>query len=318
MALRLLYLIVLRAFGWIALLARSQASKDAEILVLRHQLAVLRRQVAVPRPSWADRAIISALARLLSRRRRSHLFVTPRTLLRWHAHLVKRRWTYPKHGPGRPPIRPAIRTLVLRLAAENPDWGYRRIAGQIAVLGRKVSPATVWAILKRAGFDPAPRRGVRPGLSSSRLRRPGFLPVTLYRGDGHARAAVLLRRGRARHPAGARTGGRHPHGRNAVAFTGTNTPTRLARSRHASVRSLEDTSGQASTPWSPMSPAAILCADGSEAPPHELRRGALTLIPADFLLAPGLGRVRVRGARSRADRRSELPGRGRSGRTGLP
>ncbi|MFC5828448.1 integrase core domain-containing protein [Nonomuraea insulae] len=159
MTLRLLYLIVLRAFGWIALLARSQASKDAEILVLRHQLAVLRRQVAVPRASWADRAIISALARLLSRRRRCHLFVTPRTLLRWHADLVKRRWTYPKHGPGRPPIRPTIRALVLRLAAESPDWGYRRIAGQIVGLGRKVSPATVWAILKKAGFDPAPRRG---------------------------------------------------------------------------------------------------------------------------------------------------------------
>ncbi|HEY0689975.1 MAG TPA: helix-turn-helix domain-containing protein, partial [Kribbella sp.] len=145
-------------FGWIALLARSQASKDVEILALRHQLAVLRRQVAAPRPSWADRAILSAFARLLPRSHRSRLFVTPRTLLRWHADLVKRRWTYPKHGPGRPPTRPTIRALVLRLATENPTWGYRRVTGELSGLGRKVSPATVWAILKKAGFDPAPRR----------------------------------------------------------------------------------------------------------------------------------------------------------------
>lgn len=100
MALRLLYLIVLRVFSWIALLARLETSKDVEILVLRHQLSVLRRQVAASQPSCADRAILSALARLLPRVHRHHLFVTPRTLLRWHAHLVKQRWTYPKRRPG--------------------------------------------------------------------------------------------------------------------------------------------------------------------------------------------------------------------------
>ena len=144
MALQLLYLIVLRVFGWIALLFRSQASRDVEILVLRHQLSVLRRQVTTPRPSWADRAILSALARFLPRRGRHQMFVTPRTLPRWHAHLVKRRWTYPNRTPGRPPTRPTLRALVLRMAGENPNWGYRRIAADIARLGRSISPATVW------------------------------------------------------------------------------------------------------------------------------------------------------------------------------
>jgi hypothetical protein len=106
--------------GWLALLARSDASKEAEILVLRHQLAVLRRQVARPRPSWADRAVIAALTRLLPRSRRIGLFVTPGTVLRWHADLVKRRWTYKRTSPGHPRTRPAIRELVLRMAAENP------------------------------------------------------------------------------------------------------------------------------------------------------------------------------------------------------
>ncbi|MEZ0074122.1 integrase core domain-containing protein [Planotetraspora sp. GP83] len=189
MALRLLYLIVLRVFGWIALLARSQTSKDVEILVLRHQLAVLRRQVATPRPSWADRAILSALARLLPRSRRQHLFVTPRTLLHWHADLVTQRWTYPKRGPGRPPTRPTIQTLILRLAAENPTWGYRRIAGEIASLGRKVSPATVWAILKKAGFDPAPQRSDPTWAQFLKAQASGILAADFF----HVETITLAR-----------------------------------------------------------------------------------------------------------------------------
>jgi transposase InsO family protein len=188
MALRLLYLIVLRVFGWIVLLARSDTAKDVEILVLRHQLA-LHRQVTTPRPTWADRAILSALARLLPRNRRHHLFITPRTLLRWHADLVKRRWAYPKRGPGRPPTRPTIQTLVLRLAAENPTWGYRRIAGEIAGLGRKVSPATVWAIMKKAGFDRAPHRGDPTWAQLLKTQAKGILAADFF----HVETITLAR-----------------------------------------------------------------------------------------------------------------------------
>jgi putative transposase len=151
-ALRLLYLIFIRLLGWLVLLGRSGLSKDIEILVLRHQLAVLRRQVARPRLSWADRAVVTALAGLLPKTRRLGTLVTPGTLLRWHADLVKRRWTYKRQRPGRPPTRPAVRQLVLRLAAENPTWGYRRITGELAGLGRKVAPSTVWAVPGQ--FDP--------------------------------------------------------------------------------------------------------------------------------------------------------------------
>jgi putative transposase len=157
-ALRLVYLIFLRLVCWVALLVRSDASKGAEILVLRHQVAVLRRQVARPRPSWADRAILSALARILTPAHRRHLFVTPGTLLRWHRDLVRRRWTFRRRRPGRPPTRPSIRAVVLSMARENPTWGYRHSAGELAGAGQRVGASTVWTILKRVGIDPCPRR----------------------------------------------------------------------------------------------------------------------------------------------------------------
>ncbi|MBO3752838.1 integrase core domain-containing protein [Streptosporangiaceae bacterium NEAU-GS5] len=151
---------LLRVFGWLTLLSRSDAAKNAEILLLRHQLAVLQRQVKTPRLSWADRALLSGLARLLpaGHVRRLRLIVSPRTLLRWHAYLVKRRWTFQCRGPGRPRTAATIRRLVLQMARENSVWGYRRIAGELAGLGYRVGPSTVWAILKSAGVDPAPLR----------------------------------------------------------------------------------------------------------------------------------------------------------------
>lgn len=183
MAVRLLYLILLRVLGWITLLARSEASKDAEILVLRHQVLVLRRQVGAPKPSWADRAIISALVRRIPRTRRLCLLVTPRTLLRWHAHLVRRRWTYPRRSSGRPPTRPTIRALVLHLAAENPTWGYRRITGELAGLSRKVGAATVWRILHQAGIDPVPRRSGPSWSQFLRTQAEGILACDFFHAD---------------------------------------------------------------------------------------------------------------------------------------
>jgi transposase InsO family protein len=139
------------------LLFRGREAKELEIVVLRHQLAVLRRQVARPQLGPADRAMLAALSRVLSRPRWCVFFVEPDTLLRWHRRLVARRWSYGA-PPGRPRKPRAVRELVPRLASENATWGYRRIAGELRRLGIEIAPSTVWAILKDAGIDPAPQR----------------------------------------------------------------------------------------------------------------------------------------------------------------
>jgi putative transposase len=158
MALQLIYLMFSKLLGWMVLRTRPDATKDIEILVLRHQLAVLRRRTPRPRTTWTDRALIAALTRLLPVRRRLGLLVTPATILRWHRRLIARRWTTQPARPGRPAIPTGLRALVVRVATENPTWGYRRIHGELAGLGYQIGASTVWTILHRAGIDPSPRR----------------------------------------------------------------------------------------------------------------------------------------------------------------
>ena len=167
---RLLELVVLRF--------RSEREKEIEILLLRHQLQVLERQVARPELSQADRALLAAFSRVLPRRAWGSFVVTPATLLRWHRELVARRWTYPHRCPGRPGTPDDVRTLVLRLARENPGWGYRRIQGELARPGASLAASTVWEILRREGSSR--RRGgwSRAGLSFCADRRRASLSAT--------------------------------------------------------------------------------------------------------------------------------------------
>jgi putative transposase len=188
MALRLVYLISSQVLQWIALMARQSAAKDAELLVLRHEVAVLRRRVTRPRMDWADRALLAGLVRLLPPRIRKARLVRPQTLLRWHRDLIRRHWTYPARR-GRPPISGELRKLVLRLARENSTWGYRRVHGELCRLGYRVGASTVWTILKHAGVDPAPQRSAMTWRQFLHAQADAVLAVDFFTVD-----TILLRR----------------------------------------------------------------------------------------------------------------------------
>jgi len=188
MTLRLLYLMFCQVLRWLALLARRAAAKDAELLILRHEVAVLRRRVARPSVDWADRAVLAGLARLLPRPAWRGLLVQPATLLRWHRDLVRRRWTYP-HRRGRPRVAAELRELILRLARENPTWGYRRVHGELCRLGYRIGASTVWTILQRAGVAPAPMRSAVTWRQFLRAQAEGVLAVDFFTVD-----TVLLKR----------------------------------------------------------------------------------------------------------------------------
>jgi transposase len=188
-ALALIYQMFFKLLGWLVLRARSDTSKEIEILVLRHQLAVLRRQTRRPRLSWADRALFAALTRLLPTPRRLGLLVTPATILRWHRQLIARRWVTQPVRPGRPAIPAGLRALIMRLATENPTWGYRRIHGELAGLGYQIGASTVWTILHRAGIDPSTRRAGPSWTEFLRAQAHAILACDLFHLD-----TITLRR----------------------------------------------------------------------------------------------------------------------------
>jgi putative transposase len=172
-------LLVRRLLGCLALLGRRDASKDAELLVLRHENAVLRRQAGRVRYEPADRLWLAALSRLISRHRWTEVFaVTPATLLAWHRRLVARKWDYANlRRPGRPSTVAAIRKLVIRLATDNPAWGHRRVQGELVKPGHPIAGSTVWQILHAAGIDPAPRRSGPTGKQFLTAQARGILAV---------------------------------------------------------------------------------------------------------------------------------------------
>jgi putative transposase len=186
---RLAYLILCRSIQLLALLARTDAARDLEILVLRHQLIVLRRQTPRPKLTPADRALLAAISRALPRSRWSCFFIRPETLLRWHRQLVAGAWTYPHHQTGRPPLDEEVQQLIIRLALENPRWGYQRIKGELQRLGVQVSATTVRTMLHRHGLDPAPRRVATTWRAFLRQQAAGIVACDFFTVD-----TVWLRR----------------------------------------------------------------------------------------------------------------------------
>lgn len=189
MAFSFLYLAFVRVVQLVRLMCRAQDDLAIEVVMLRHEVSVLRRQVARPALRPADRAVLAGLSRLLSRARRGRFFVQPATLLAWHRDLVRRRSSYPQRRSGRPPVATSAATLVVRLARENPTWGYRRICGELATVGIVIAPSSVWAILKRRGIDPAPRRSGPTWTEFLRAQAKGLSACDFFHVD-----TVLLRR----------------------------------------------------------------------------------------------------------------------------
>jgi putative transposase len=185
----MLYLMFVRLTGWMALLARSTASKDVELLMLRHEVAVLRRQSPRPKLDWADRAVLAAIARMLPRPLRGSRLVTPSTLLRWHRRLVRWRWTYPPKT-GRPPVDARLVALIEQMARENPGWGYKRIQGELLGLGYRVGASTVRRILKRFRIPPAPKRSQSTWRQFLRTQASTMLACDFF----HVDCAVTLHR----------------------------------------------------------------------------------------------------------------------------
>jgi putative transposase len=184
-----LYLALRRSLELVTLCFRSAEAKEIEILVLRHELVVLRRQHPWPRLQPKDRALLAALSRLLPRARWSVFLVQPETLLRWHRRMVRRRWTYPTASNGRPPISDEAQQLVVRLARENPRWGYQRIHGELLRLGWRVSASSIRRILRAHGLDPAPRRGAANWRSFLHQQAAGIIACDFFTVD-----TVFLRR----------------------------------------------------------------------------------------------------------------------------